>query len=64
MASPITKRTGVDNFDSAIPGTVEVWYFSKKCWIEHKTGKVVKNEGVPENAQAFKVGVEIAKEMR
>lgn len=64
MASPITKRSGIDNFNPEIKGTIEVWYFSKKCWIEHRTGKVVKNTGVPANSQAFKIAMQIAKETK
>lgn len=62
MASLITKKSGIDNFWPEIPNTIEVWYFSKKCWIEHKTGKIVKNTGVPVNSQAFKIAMQIAQE--
>lgn len=60
MASPITKRSGIDNFWPEIAGTVEVWYFSKKCFIKHRTGEVLNNTGVPTNSQAYKMAMEIA----
>ena len=60
MASPITKNSGVDNIDSRIPGTTEVWWYSKRAYIKHGTATVVSNDGVPTNSQAFKIGLEIA----
>ena len=62
MASPITKNSGIDNWWSEIPNTIEVWHYSKKCFIEHKTGRIVKDTGVPKNSQAFKIAMQIAKE--
>lgn len=60
MATPITKHSGVDNITPRTPGTCEVWYFGKHADIEHETGRVLNDEGVPRNCQAFKIATEIA----
>ena len=62
MASLITKQSGIDNCDSRVPGTVEVWYKGKHAYIEHGTGRVVSNDGVPTNSQAYKIALKIALE--
>lgn len=58
----VTKNSYIDNWWSEIKNTVEVGYYSRKAFIEHDTGRVLKNTGVPENCQAFKLGMAIAKE--
>lgn len=60
MASPVTKKSGVDNITPRKPGTCEVWYYSKHADIEHGTGRVLNDEGVPRNSQAFKIALAIA----
>lgn len=60
--TPITKTTYVDNWDSKLPNTVEIGIGNKKAFIEHKTGKLINNDGIKniEKHQAYKLGRKIA----
>lgn len=60
MASPVTKRSGIDNITPRLKGTCEVWWYSKHADVEHGTGKVLNNEGVPENSLALKIAIDVA----
>lgn len=62
--TPITKTTYVDNWDSKLPNTVEIGIGNKKAFIEHKTGKLINNDGIKniEKYQAYRLGRKIALE--
>lgn len=57
----ITKNSYIDNWYSKVANTIEVGWFKKRCFIERGTGKVVSNNGVPSNSQAYKMALSIAK---
>lgn len=69
MATPITKTSGIDNWYSDIPGTVEVWYRGHKVYVEHKTARILNISGetidlvytkIPKGSQALKMAIAIA----
>ena len=60
MASPVTKTTYVDIFDSAMPGHVEIGYRNKKAWIKRGTLEIINPAGIPLNLQAMALALSIA----
>ena len=60
--SPITKITYIDNWNPKLPDTVEIGIGNKKAFIEHKTGKLINNDGIKniEKYQAYRLGRKIA----
>lgn len=64
--SPVTKTTYIDNFESAIPNTIEVGIGKKKAFIEHGSCKVINRDNIKnlENYQAFKLAKKIARNFR
>ena len=57
----ITKTSYVDNWTSDKKGYVEIGYKGKKAYAKSGTGELINTDKIPENAQAIRIGIAIAK---